>query len=427
MKVAKVKNHHSEEELENLLKEYKADFEVQNRIFCILAVKRGNQVNEVAKILNKNRVTCSKWISSYNEYGLKGILSNRSNSGVQGFLTERELMLIKKELTKSKKKYTIKDATILINNLLNVNFDYKYVWDITRNKLNLNYGKPTLHYKERPEDYKSKLRDSLEGFFLNEIKLFFLDQCYFKNMSNVLRVLYDPEDKVNILSRTGKRFGICVTGFLSVNGQSQADVYLRNNVFTTIYSLIQLRYLNMENEDGKEILMKILGDKRISCSYIKETFKKENKTSNQRVNEIREIFDNEDKPEISEFKKISQNKKITSSRILTKQRTTIRDLLIENEVNKFLNDEIPLVIVCDNAKIHTADDVLIVCEFLNIELIFLSPYSPDLNPIKDLWRIIKQKIYSMDYNSLVELITIVLDEFYKNVDDEGLVKNWLND
>ena len=96
MKVAKVKNHHSEEELENLLKEYKADFEVQNRIFCILAVKRGNQVNEVAKILNKNRVTCSKWISSYNEYGLKGILSNRSNSGVQGFLTERELMLIKK-------------------------------------------------------------------------------------------------------------------------------------------------------------------------------------------------------------------------------------------------------------------------------------------------------------------------------------------
>ena len=183
----------------------------------------------------------------------------------------------------------------------------------------------------------------------------------------------------------------------------------------------------MENEDGKEILMKILGDKRISCSYIKETFKKENKTSNQRVNEIREIFDNEDKPEISEFKKISQNKKITSSRILTKQRTTIRDLLIENEVNKFLNDEIPLVIVCDNAKIHTADDVLIVCEFLNIELIFLSPYSPDLNPIKDLWRIIKQKIYSMDYNSLVELITIVLDEFYKNVDDEGLVKNWLND
>ena len=427
MKVAKVKNHHSEEELENLLKEYKADFEVQNRIFCILAVKRGNQVTEVAKILNKNRVTCSKWISSYNEYGLKGILSNRSNSGVQGFLTERELMLIKKELTKSKKKYTIKDATILINNLLNVNFDYKYVWDITRNKLNLNYGKPTLHYKERPEDYKSKLRDSLEGFFLNEIKLFFLDQCYFKNMSNVLRVLYDPEDKVNILSRTGKRFGICVTGFLSVNGQSQADVYLRNNVFTTIYSLIQLRYLNMENEDGKEILMKILGDKRISCSYIKETFKKENKTSNQRVNEIREIFDNEDKPEISEFKKISQNKKITSSRILTKQRTTIRDLLIENEVNKFLNDEIPLVIVCDNAKIHTADDVLIVCEFLNIELIFLSPYSPDLNPIKDLWRIIKQKIYSMDYNSLVELITIVLDEFYKNVDDEGLVKNWLND
>ena len=101
--------------------------------------------------------------------------------------------------------------------------------------------------------------------------------------------------------------------------------------------------------------------------------------------------------------------------------------MIENEVDKFLNDEIPLVIVCDNAKIHTTEDVLIACEFLNIELIYLPPYSPDLNPIEDLWRIIKQKTYSTDYNSLAELITIVLDEFYKNIDDEGLVKNWLND
>ena len=61
---------------------------------------------------------------------------------------------------------------------------------------------------------------------------------------------------------------------MGVNRVSQANVYLRNNSFTTIYSLVQLRYLNTENEDGKEILMKILGDERINRSYIKNELKK---------------------------------------------------------------------------------------------------------------------------------------------------------
>ena len=59
-------------------------------------------------------------------------------------------------------------------------------------------------------------------------------------MPYLTRVLYDPDDKDNTLTRTGKRFGISVTGFMGVNGVSHADVYLRNNSFTTIYSLIQL-------------------------------------------------------------------------------------------------------------------------------------------------------------------------------------------
>ena len=427
MKVAKIENHHTEEELENLLKEYRTNSEVQNRILCILAVKRGHQITEIAKILNKSRVTCSKWVSAYNENGLEGIQSNRSNSGVRGKLKNEDLNMIKIELLKSDIKYTINQAKIKINKLFNTNFSYKYVWDITRNKLNLNYGKPKLNYKEHSEDYKIKLKESLEGFILNDIKLFFLDQSYFKNMPYLTRVLYDPDDKDNTLTRTGKRFGISVTGFMGVNGVSHADVYLRNNSFTTIYSLIQLRYLNTENEDIKEILMKILGDGRINRSYIKNELKKENKTPKQRVDKIKELLEKEDKPKISEIKKISSNKKITSARISTKQRTTIRDLLIENKVDTFLKDEKPLVIICDNAKIHTQKDVLRACEFLNIQLIFLPPYSPDLNPIEDLWRIIKKEVYYATYDSLVELIKIVLDEFDKNVDNKTLFENWLND
>ena len=32
-------------------------------------------------------------------------------------------------------------------------------------------------------------------------------------------------------------------------------------------------------------------------------------------------------------------------------------------------------------------------EILNINLIYLRPYCPDLNPIEDIWRVIKKKQY----------------------------------
>ncbi|WP_407422129.1 transposase [Methanobrevibacter sp.] len=34
---------------------------------------------------------------------------------------------------------------------------------------------------------------------------------------------------------------------------------------------------------------------------------------------------------------------------------------------------------------------------MNINLIFLQPYCPDLNPIEDVWRKIKSKIYKSLY------------------------------
>ena len=91
-----------------------------------------------------------------------------------------------------------------------------------------------------------------------------------------------------------------------------------------------------------------------------------------------------------------------------------------------MKNEKPIVIVLDNAKIHKATDVGIACEILNVELVFLPTYSPDLNPIEDLWKIIKRVVYSSHYTEHV-LINIILDEFYKNVGRESLTENWVED
>ena len=258
---------------------------------------------------------------------------------------------------------------------------------------------------------------------------FLLDQSYFKNATNVTRVIYDSDDD-NVFVRTGSKFGTSVTGFMPINGRPLAETYERNNYFTTICSMIMLRIMHMEYEEGKKILNEILNNPLLARDYIKNEFKKENKTSKEKIEAIKKEFETshgKKRPSINKIKEICTNKKITSSRISTKQRITIMDLLIESNIFEILQDEKPIVIVLDNAKIHKANDLAIACEILNIELIFLPKYSPDLNPIEDLWKIIKRVVYSSHYNNVEELIDIILDEFYKNVGKESLIENWVDE
>lgn len=49
----------------------------------------------------------------------------------------------------------------------------------------------------------------------------------------------------------------------------------------------------------------------------------------------------------------------------------------------------------DNAPVHTAYIVRQVLENLYIQVMVWSPYSPDLNPIENLWVIMKQEIYKL--------------------------------
>ena len=173
---------------------------------------------------------------------------------------------------------------------------------------------------------------------------------------------------------------------MPVNGKPLAETYDRNNAYTTIRSLIQLRTMHMENKNGKEILDNILNSPLLSRENIKNEFEKENKSDEEKIEAVeKEIKSTKGKKKtsVNKIRKICTDKKITTSRISVKQRTNIRDLLIESEVNDILNDEKPMVIVLDNAKIHQATDVGIACEILNIELIFLPTYSPDFNPIED--------------------------------------------
>ena len=45
----------------------------------------------------------------------------------------------------------------------------------------------------------------------------------------------------------------------------------------------------------------------------------------------------------------------------------------------------------DNARFHYGGDLQKIAKQYNIKLIYLPPYSPELNPIEQLWAVIKAK------------------------------------
>lgn len=180
MKVAKVNDHYSYEEIENLMKEYKNNSEVYIRLLFILNLLKKNKIKDIAPILNIHPVTGSTWLKNYNEYGLEGLIPNHHLSGRKCLLSDNELIETKAEINKEDSYYSIKDIQKLIKNKYGISYSYKQVWHITRVKLGFNYGKPFINYTERDEELFEEFKKKIKKIILNMVYLGFLDQSYFK-------------------------------------------------------------------------------------------------------------------------------------------------------------------------------------------------------------------------------------------------------
>jgi len=77
------------------------------------------------------------------------------------------------------------------------------------------------------------------------------------------------------------------------------------------------------------------------------------------------------------------------------------------------------IIVMDGAGWHKASSLQIP---KNIEIMFLPPYSPELNPVEKLWQYIKcHTIKNRIYETLDELEGVVCD-FIKNLKPDSILK-----
>jgi len=74
-----------------------------------------------------------------------------------------------------------------------------------------------------------------------------------------------------------------------------------------------------------------------------------------------------------------------------------------------------IYMILDNAKYNRSKDVIQKAKECNIELIYLPPYSPNLNLIERLWKFFKKKVVQNKYYEYFEEFEQVIVEFFRNI------------
>lgn len=84
-----------------------------------------------------------------------------------------------------------------------------------------------------------------------------------------------------------------------------------------------------------------------------------------------------------------------------------------------------IIMILDNFRTHHAIIVKEKAEELNIHLIHLPPYSPDLNPIEYIWKSVKRIISTLSPLKKDELESNIKKSYYEFVKSISFAKNWI--
>lgn len=90
--------------------------------------------------------------------------------------------------------------------------------------------------------------------------------------------------------------------------------------------------------------------------------------------------------------------------------TSIFNAWLEKELTQYLNKN--MVVIMDNAAFHKSEQTKQIIENTGAELLFLPPYSPDLNPIENSFGTIKKNRQNYPEKSLEQVINM-----YENYSD----------
>jgi putative transposase len=89
------------------------------------------------------------------------------------------------------------------------------------------------------------------------------------------------------------------------------------------------------------------------------------------------------------------------------------------------NQKKRIILILDNSKSHHADKTVRKARELKITLVFLPPYSPDLNPVEFVWKTIKGEVSVRFIKSKEQMKNIIRNEFNRISASLSFAKKWM--
>lgn len=247
--------------------------------------------------------------------------------------------------------------------------------------------------------------------------------------------IYYPLGTKNIRYKTRERITSSIMGYQAVNGQSVAYFPKRSVTYYFLHFLLRVRIANTDNPHIVTKIINIINDTYHSEEAVIGELKIRNQT--EHLNEFVENY--------IEFMKITKGKEPTTKQIERKLKSYKKTINVKNKVTirnmramrlagminsdkeliTSLKEIMPIIMILDNCKIHSANITLEVSKSLNIDLRFLPKYSPQFNPIEQVWRSIKREISYHIIKTKKQLQKTIYNAYMNIVNNKSYFKKWL--
>lgn len=254
----------------------------------------------------------------------------------------------------------------------------------------------------------------------------FLDQTYCDK--NAPPKILSKRYRKNELKIPAKRIHQTAMGFQAINGKSYVSFPENSRSHNMMFFVAEVRKRNLSNKNIIPYIDAVINDSSVKRENIVGKFNIQSIGEELLSNKIKKFG------ETKGYKKTFM--KSVNNFIYKEDKddeytidALIRLELLENleimNIQRLLENEKEIVIILDNYRPHRNTQFIKFCELLKIKLIYLPSYTPQYNPIEQVWKSIKRFIYDPTISNRKELIEIFEKEYYRIIYNESFYEKWI--
>lgn len=260
-------------------------------------------------------------------------------------------------------------------------------------------------------------------------KILFFDGSAIQNPVNTSKTIFKHGTK-NRCKRNPMKFKINALGSLALRGNSHLTITNSSKAHEISKAFIEIKIANTDNYNLIKLLKNVLKSFDLSDDELKEILSYKNSTLENFIEKIIKNINNAKTDSEALATTIEKNCKKERTDNIKRLDTLKRKILlkhIDSEEIHLESHKDPIIhIILDNYVVHKSKIVEKICDILNINLIYLPKYSPNLNPIEQAWRTCKNYINKYHYVNLNELEEYFLKIFYEVLNKGNFTKEWEN-